>query len=218
MGRGCAAYLGSWVAAYLGPGRTARSAAEATVRPICQAPESSPSSASMRSFATARDTVLFTVPRLIPSAAAISGSVMSSKYLSMTVVRIRCGSRSSARRTTSAISLSRAWSATALVRELAGGELLDPAAAPPRYMGIDHRPPDIGVERGVIVDLAPGQVGLGQGRLHEVFCVGPVPGQHGGHPQQRGPPGEDVITERGILVAGSRFIVIAGAAHADYLT
>ena len=67
----------------------------------------------MRSFATARDTVLFTVPRLIPSAAAISGSVMSSKYLSMTVVRIRCGSRSSARRTTSAVSLSRAWSATA---------------------------------------------------------------------------------------------------------
>ena len=67
----------------------------------------------MRSFATARDTVLFTVPRLIPSAAAISGSVMSSKYLSMTVVRIRCGSRSSARRTTSGVSLSRAWSATA---------------------------------------------------------------------------------------------------------
>ena len=67
----------------------------------------------MRSFATARDTVLFTVPRLIPSVAAISGSVMSSKYLSMTVVRIRCGSRSSARRTTSAVSLSRAWSATA---------------------------------------------------------------------------------------------------------
>ena len=67
----------------------------------------------MRSFATARDTVLFTVPRLIPSVAAISGSVMSSKYLSMTAARIRCGSRSSARRTTSAMSLSRAWSATA---------------------------------------------------------------------------------------------------------
>jgi hypothetical protein len=50
----------------------------------------------MRSLATARDTVLFTVPRLIPSAAAISGSVMSSKYLSMTAVRIRCGSRSRA--------------------------------------------------------------------------------------------------------------------------
>ena len=47
----------------------------------------------MRSLATARETVLFTVPRLIPSAAAISGSVMSSKYLSMTAVRIRCGSR-----------------------------------------------------------------------------------------------------------------------------
>src|SRR5712675_3709188 len=50
----------------------------------------------MRSLATARETVLFTVPRLIPSAAAISGSVMSSKYLSMTAVRIRRGSRSSA--------------------------------------------------------------------------------------------------------------------------
>jgi hypothetical protein len=66
----------------------------------------------MRSLATARDTVLFTVPRLMPSVAAISGSVMSSKYLSMTAARIRCGSRSSARRTTSAISLSREWSAT----------------------------------------------------------------------------------------------------------
>ena len=67
----------------------------------------------MRSFATVRDTVLFTVPQLIPSAAAISGSVMSSKYLSMTAVRIRCGSRSSACRTTSAMSLPHAWSATA---------------------------------------------------------------------------------------------------------
>jgi hypothetical protein len=32
----------------------------------------------MRSFATARDTVLFTVPRLIPSTAAISGSAWAS--------------------------------------------------------------------------------------------------------------------------------------------
>jgi hypothetical protein len=70
----------------------------------------------------------------------------------------------------------------------------------------------------VIVDLAPRQVGLGQGRLHEVFGVGPVSGEHGGHPQQRALPGDDVITERGIVVACSRFIVIAGAAHADYLT
>jgi len=31
----------------------------------------------MRSLATARDTVLFTVPRLMPSVAAISGWVMS---------------------------------------------------------------------------------------------------------------------------------------------
>jgi hypothetical protein len=67
----------------------------------------------MRSLATARDTVLFTVPRLTPRAVAISGSVMSSKYLSMTAARIRCGSRSRARRTTSAMSLSPAWSATA---------------------------------------------------------------------------------------------------------
>jgi len=52
----------------------------------------------------------------------------------------------------------------------------------------------------------------------QVFGVGPVPGEHGGHPQQRALPGEDVITERGIVVACSRFIVIAGAAHADYLT
>jgi hypothetical protein len=44
----------------------------------------------------------------MPSVAAISGSVMSSKYLSMTAARIRCGNRSSARLTTSAISLSRA--------------------------------------------------------------------------------------------------------------
>jgi len=67
----------------------------------------------MRSLATARDTVLLTVPRLTPRTVAISGSVMSSKYLSLTAVRIRCGSRSSARLTTSARSLSPAWSATA---------------------------------------------------------------------------------------------------------
>jgi len=66
----------------------------------------------MRSLATARDTVLFTVPKLMPSAAAISGSDMSSKYLSMTATRIRSGSRSRARRTISARSLSYAWSAT----------------------------------------------------------------------------------------------------------
>jgi hypothetical protein len=127
----------------------------------------------MRSFATVRDTVLFTVPRLIPSAAAISGSVMSSKYLSMTAVRIRCGSRSSGRRTTSAVSLSPRVVRHGLVRLFVGGEFLEPAAAPPRYVGIDHRPPDIGVERGVIVDLAPRPVGLDQGRLHEVFGVRP---------------------------------------------
>jgi hypothetical protein len=62
----------------------------------------------MRNLATARDTVLFTVPRLMPSVAAISDSVISSKYRSMTAARIRCGSRSRARRTTSAISLSQA--------------------------------------------------------------------------------------------------------------
>jgi hypothetical protein len=61
---------------------------------------------STRSLATARDTVLLTVPRLMPSAFAISGSVMSSKYRSITAARIRSGSRSSARRTTSAMSLS----------------------------------------------------------------------------------------------------------------
>jgi len=66
----------------------------------------------MRSLATARDTVLLTVPRLMPSAVAISGSVMSSKYLSMIAARIRSGSRARARRTTSARSLSCAWSAT----------------------------------------------------------------------------------------------------------
>jgi hypothetical protein len=64
-------------------------------------------------LATARDTVLFTVPRLMPSAVAISGSVMSSKYLSMTAARIRSGSRSRACRTSSALSLSCAWSAMA---------------------------------------------------------------------------------------------------------
>jgi hypothetical protein len=84
----------------------ARFAASAMVAD--NAPESFSSSASIRSLATARDTVLFTVPRLMPRVAAISDSVMSSKYLSMTAARIRCGSRSSARRTTSAISLSQA--------------------------------------------------------------------------------------------------------------
>ena len=33
--------------------------------------------------------------------------------------------------------------------------------------------PDISVQRGTIIDLAPGQVGLGQGRLDKIFGVGP---------------------------------------------
>jgi hypothetical protein len=49
------------------------------MRPSLNRSGASPSSSSIRNLATARDTVLFTVPRLMPSAAAISGSVMSSK-------------------------------------------------------------------------------------------------------------------------------------------
>ena len=105
-----------------------------------------------------------------------------------------------------------------LIGQLISREFLEPAAAPPRYVRIDHRAPYVSVKRGMIVDLAPGQVSLGQGRLHQVFGVGPVPGEHGGHSQQRAPPGEHVVTESGIVGAGARFLVIAGAAHADYLT
>src|SRR5258708_29048913 len=58
----------------LGAGRPAVAAGTAP-----PAPHSACSSASMRSLATARETVLLTVPRLTPSASATSASVMSSK-------------------------------------------------------------------------------------------------------------------------------------------
>jgi hypothetical protein len=105
-----------------------------------------------------------------------------------------------------------------LIRQLIGRVFLEPTAAPPRYVRIDHRPPYVRVERGPVVDLAPGPVGLDQSGLEEVLGVGPVPGEHDRHPQQGGTPRENILTERGIIIAGSRFIVPAGAAHADYLT
>jgi hypothetical protein len=54
--------------------------------------------------------------------------------------------------------------------------------------------------------------------LEEVLGVGPVPGEHDRHSQQGSTPRENIVTERGIVLAGSRFVVLAGAAHADYLT
>jgi hypothetical protein len=105
-----------------------------------------------------------------------------------------------------------------LIRQLIGRVFLEPTAAPPRYVRIDHRASYVSVKRGMIVDLAPGQVGLGQGRLHQVFGVGPVPGEHDRHSEQRATPGEYVVTEGGVVGAGARFPVIAGAAHADYFT
>jgi hypothetical protein len=105
-----------------------------------------------------------------------------------------------------------------LIRQFIGRVFVDPAAAPPRYVRIDHRAPHVRVERGPVVDLAPRPVGLDQGRLEKVLGVGLVPGQHDRHSQQGGTPRENIVTERGIVVAGSRFIVLAGAAHADYLT
>jgi hypothetical protein len=105
-----------------------------------------------------------------------------------------------------------------LVRQIVGRIFLEPTAAPPRYVRIDHRAPYVGVERGPVVDLAPRPVGLDQGGLEEVLGVGPVPGEHDRHSQQGGTARENIVTERGIVVAGSRFIVLAGATHADYLT
>jgi hypothetical protein len=105
-----------------------------------------------------------------------------------------------------------------LVWQFIGRVFIDPAAAPPRYVRIDHRPPHVRVERSPVVDPAPRPVGLDQSRLEEVLGVGPVPGEHDRHSQQRGTPRENIVTERGIFIAGSRFIVLAGAAHADYLT
>jgi hypothetical protein len=105
-----------------------------------------------------------------------------------------------------------------LIRQFIGRVFLEPAAAPPRYVRIDHRAPHVRVERGPVVDLAPRPVRLDQGCLEKILGVGPVPGEHDRHSQQGGTPRENVLTERGIIIAGSRFVVPAGAAHADYLT
>jgi hypothetical protein len=70
------------------------------------------SSLSVRSFATARETVLLTVPWLTPRTSATSASVMSSKNRSTTAARIRCGSRLIARCSASCISLVTVASAT----------------------------------------------------------------------------------------------------------
>jgi uncharacterized protein YukE len=63
-------------------------------------------------LATARETVLLTVPWLTPSTSATSASVMSSKNLSTTAARMRCGSRSIARLSASCCSLLTEESAT----------------------------------------------------------------------------------------------------------
>jgi hypothetical protein len=100
-----------------------------------------------------------------------------------------------------------------LVGQFVGGKFLELAASPPRDVRVDHRAPNVGIEGGPVVDLAPGQVGLGQRGLHQVLSVGPVAGEHDGHPQQGGSAGEDVVTEGGIAVTGFRFLVIADEAH-----
>jgi hypothetical protein len=105
-----------------------------------------------------------------------------------------------------------------LIRQFVGRVFVEPAAAPPRYVRVDHRATHVRVERGPVVDLASRPVGLDQGRLEEILGVGPVPGEHDRHPQQGDTPRENIVTERGIVIAGSRFVVLAGAAHADYLT
>jgi hypothetical protein len=105
-----------------------------------------------------------------------------------------------------------------LIGEFVGREFLELSPPPPGYVRVDHRAPDIGVEGGPVVDLAPGQVRLGQRRLDQVLGVGPVPGEHDRHPEQGGSAGEYVLAEGAVVVACPRFPVIARAPHADYLT
>jgi hypothetical protein len=62
-----------------------------------------------------------------------------------------------------------------LIRQFVGRVFVEPAAAPPRYVCVDHRATHVRVERGPVVDLAPRPVGLDQDRLEEVLGVGPVP-------------------------------------------
>jgi hypothetical protein len=104
-----------------------------------------------------------------------------------------------------------------LIRQFVGRVFVEPAAAPPRYVRVDHRATHVRVERGPVVDLAPRPVGLDQDRLEEILGVGPVPGEHDRHSQQGSTSRENIVTERGIVIAGSRFVVLAGAAHATTL-
>jgi hypothetical protein len=74
------------------------------------------------------------------------------------------------------------------------------------------------IERGVVVDLVPGHIRTGQGRLDQVFGVSPVAGEHDRDPEHGRPAGDNVFTEGGIVVADRGILVIADEAHADYLT
>jgi hypothetical protein len=113
-----------------------------------------------------------------------------------------------------------------LVGQFVGGVLLQLAPPPPGNVRIDHRASDVVVDGGAVVDLAPGEIGLGQRGLDQILGVRPVAGQHERRPEQRGLAIVDIFAEidlvRGTPGLGhglrSRLSVIAHDAHAIYLT
>jgi hypothetical protein len=74
------------------------------------------------------------------------------------------------------------------------------------------------VQSRPVVDLAPGEVGLGQRGLYEILGVRLVTGQHVRRPEQRRLTIMDIVPESGLIRLGMRPSVIAHDAHATYLT
>jgi hypothetical protein len=113
-----------------------------------------------------------------------------------------------------------------LVRQFISRVLLQLAPPPPGDVRVDHRAPHVVVEGGPVVDLAPGEVGLGQRGLDQILGVRLVAGEHERRAQQRGLAIVDIFPESGLvrpmprlgLGLGTRPSVIAHDAHAVYLT
>ena len=109
-----------------------------------------------------------------------------------------------------------------LVGQFVGGVLLQLAPPPPGDVRVDHCAADVVVKGGPVVDLAPGKVGLGQGRLDQILRVRLVAGQHERRAQQRRLAIMDIIPESGLFRSWpglrSRPSVIVHDAHAVYFT
>jgi hypothetical protein len=101
-----------------------------------------------------------------------------------------------------------------LVGQLVGGVLLQLASPPPGDVRVHHGAPHVIVQGGPVVDLAPGEVGLGQRGLDEILGIRLVTGQHVGGPEQRRLTIMDILPESGLIRLGTRPSVIAHDAHA----